>query len=170
MGADTFDGSEAAVTEQKKVYYAGGWKPTHTVHSKFDANAPPQHFAIGNYCVLRNDAHQYTWQIKTSVTHPYDVTLIAWAAEANECEVKIDGQNLVIVRKGEEYGITMKLPKSADLNASVIVEGEKYTLLVTIPKIGATLPPRRMNTAPLLDAFVRGADGKINSPELEMKG
>ena len=176
-----FDGSGTVFKEPKEVYYDGGWKPNHTVHSKYDENAPPAHFKICEYKVLRNDANQYTWHITTHVTHPYDVTKAAWTAKGEECEVKIEGQHLVVVKKGEQFGITMKLPKSADVDAKLIVEADQHTLYVTIPKIDATKAPDIINTAVMLDGFGRGPGGVItgkvynhpshpNSPELEMAG
>lgn len=141
------DGSETVFKQPKEVYYDGCWKHDQTVHSKYDENAPPAHFKISDYKVLLNDANQYTWHINTQVTHPYDVTKAAWSAKGEECEVKIEGQHLVVVKTGEQFGVTMKLPKSADVNAQLIVEADRYILYVTIPKIGATKAPKIINTA-----------------------
>uniref|UniRef100_A0A7S3EVN1 Uncharacterized protein n=1 Tax=Haptolina ericina TaxID=156174 RepID=A0A7S3EVN1_9EUKA len=177
--AAKFDGSGTVFKEPKEVYYDGGWKPEHTVHSLYDENAPPAHFKVTEYQVVRNDTQQYTWMITTSVTHPYDITKNAWRASAAECDVTIEGQQLVIVKKGEQFGVVLKLPKSVDLSGTILAEGEEQTLFVTIPKIGATQPPVLINAAVLLDAFGKGPDGTLaagskvfnhpslqNSPEL----
>ena len=99
-------------TDDKKVYYEGGWKPTPTIN-KHDPDAPPAHNRISNYNVIVNDDLQYTWSINPHVNTTYDITKVGWSANAEErktIDVRVDGQNLIIVKESEEVGIFRMLP------------------------------------------------------------
>ena len=105
----------------------------------------PQHHKITNYFVVINDAQQTTWEITTQVTHPRNLLRSAFNELAEDCEVRIEGVMLVIVKKGEEWGITMKLPKNVDVTATPLVIAGCQTLYVTLPKINATEPPAEIS-------------------------
>ncbi|KAL1503998.1 hypothetical protein AB1Y20_010413 [Prymnesium parvum] len=127
------------------VYYFGDWKPKQGKIKEEDPDAPPSHYKISNYNVIINDSKQYTWMIRTAVTHPYNVEKMAFFHEASECEAKVEGQHLVIVKQGEQWGISLKLPKTVDLSATpFIAESAKHELFVTMPKIGAKEPPNNI--------------------------
>ena len=145
--AENVDGNTEL--DEKKVYYDGGWKPKQTKIKQEDPDAPPTHKKIAEYQVIVNNDTQYSWNITTHVTHPYDVEKVSFHEEAADCDVRIEeggildgptGRLLVITKKGEQWGIAMKLPKSVDLDATPFTACDRHTLLLTMPKIGATEP------------------------------
>eukprot|EP00966_Prymnesium_polylepis_P238958 5526334-Prymnesium_polylepis.1 len=125
--------------------YFGDWKPNPGPNSKYDPDEAPKHHKVATYNVLVNDATQYSWDITTSVTHPYNVEKNVFHCEFPDLEVRMEGQDLVIVKQGEEFGICMKMPKSIDCSATPYVDGLRHTLYVTMPKKGAPGPIKEIN-------------------------
>lgn len=105
-----------------------------------------ENLKCGTYSVIRNTPGYYTFQVTLRLMHIVKgAPEMLWLCPDKDVEIKIVGRDLLFTREEEEFGITIQLPPSADLESTPIVDKpERGGCYVTIVKKGNTEEPPKI--------------------------